>query len=173
MTEQYQQRDINLTDLNSASLQVASYDFRETPDLVPTGTTGTMQGLNIPVNSQLFRLAIGSVFGPGPGESVTVRLYRIRPSTNPAGFAYILLNDPFVFDASSFSGFGAQLDISSTIRANRTVLSDEFLAVSWVHVGPQAMRPFNMNWNFAPVDPGVSAISEPSPDTVVHTDVFG
>lgn len=173
MTEQYQQRDINLTDLNSASLQVASYDFRETPDLVPTGTTGTMQGLRIPVDAQLTRLAVGSVFGPGVGESVTVRLYRIRPSTNPAGFAYILLNDPFVFDASSFPGFGTQLDISSTIRANRTVLSDEFLAVSWVHVGPQTMRPFNMNWNFSPVASSLVAVSEPPPDTIVHSDVFG
>lgn len=171
MTIQYQQPNINIAG-TPESLTIASYDFRETPDMVPTGTTGTMQGLRIPVDSQLARIAIGSVFGPGPGESVTVRLYRIRPSTNPAGFAYILLNDPFVFDAASFPGFGTQLDISSTIRANRTVLSDEFLAVSWVHVGAQAMRPFNMNWNFEPVS-GLVAVSEPPPDTIVHADVFG
>jgi hypothetical protein len=172
VTEQYLRPTIN-DEADAASLTIASYDFRETPDLVPTGTTGTMQGLQIPVDSQLVRLAVGSVFGPGAGESVIVRLYRIRPSTNPAGFAYILLNDPFVFDASSFPGFGAQLDISSTIRPNRTVLKDEFLAVSWVHAGPQAMRPFNMNWNFAPANSVTLFASEPAPDTVVYTDVFG
>ena len=172
MTEQYLPPTINPDD-DAASLTIASYDFRETPDLVPTGTTGTMQGLRIPVDSQLVRLAIGSVFGPGAGESVTVRLYRIRPSTNPAGFAYILLNDPFVFDASTFPGFGTQLDISSTIRSNRTVLADEFLAVSWVHAGPQAMRPFNMNWNFAPASDAVTFAAEPPADTVVYSDVFG
>lgn len=172
MTEQYLPPSIN-TEGDAASLTIASYDFRETPDLVPTGTTGTMQGLKIPVNSQLVRLVVGSVFGPGAGESVTVRLYRIRPSSNPAGFGYILLNDPFTFNASTFPGFGVPLDISSTIRANRTVLNGEFLAVSWVHSGPQAMRPFNMNWSFEPLDPVTRFSDEPAPDTVVYTDVFG
>jgi len=172
MTEQYLPPSIN-SEADAASLTIASYDFRETPSLVPTGTTGTMQGLKIPVNAQLARLEVGSVFGPGAGESVTVRLYRIRPASNPAGFGYILLNDPFVFNASTFPGFGVPLDISSTIRANRTVLDGEFLAVSWAHAGPQAMRPFNMNWSFAPLSPITTSASEPGPDTVVYADVFG
>jgi len=172
MTEQYLFPSIN-TEADAASLTIASYDFREALGLVPAGTTGTMQGLKIPVDSQLVRLEVGSVFGPGAGESVTVRLYRIRPASNPAGFGYILLNDPFVFDASTFPGFGVPLDISSTIRANRTVLAGEFLAVSWVQAGAQAVRPFNMNWSFAPLSPITTFVAEPGPDTVVYADVFG
>ena len=170
MTEQYLQDNIN-QDLDAASLEIASYDFRQTGTFVPAGTTATIQGLKIPVNSRLIRLAWCGVVAPGVGESVALRLFRIRPATNPAGFGFIQLNDTFTITSTNFPGPGVELDISSTIRANRCVLEGEYLACSWVQSGAQQMQPLNMNWTFSPV--GDTNEAEPPADTTVYADVFG
>ena len=147
MTDSYNQSSINIAE-NPEALEIESYDFRQVQGLVPAGTTATIQGIKIPSIVRLIRLAWVSVIAPGGGESVTLRLFRIRPATNPAGFGFILLNTPFVINAASFPGAGVELDFSSNIIANRCVFSDEYLAVSWVHVGVAVMQPLNMNWNF-------------------------
>jgi len=173
VTEQYLLPDINQSQ-GCHTLEISSYDYREVGTLVPTGTTATMQGLKIPAESRLVQLELASVLAPNPAESVTVRLYRIRPANNPAGFGYILLNDPFVLNSATFPGAGVPLDISSTIRENRSVLAGEYLAASWVHSGPQQLRPLNMNWRFAPVDPLVAKFFvEPPADTTSFAAVFG
>lgn len=150
MTDSYNQPTINVGS-NPTALEIASYDFRQVQALVPAGTTATIQGIQIPGRVRLTRLAWVSVVGPGVGESVTLRLFRIRPATNPAGFGFILLNTPFVINAASFPGAGVELDFSSDIIPNRCVLPNEYLACSWVHAGPQVMQPLNMNWNFEEV----------------------
>lgn len=158
MTDSHNQSSINIFQ-NPEALEIQSYDFRQVQALVPPGTTATIQGVRIPGIVRLKRLAWVSVIAPGVGESVTLRLFRIRPATNPAGFGFILLNTPFVINAASFPGAGVELDISANIIANRCVLPNEYLAVSWVRgFGPALMQPLNMNWNFE-----VVGTAEPEP----------
>ncbi len=158
MTDSYNQPTINVGD-DPTALEIASYDFRQVQALVPAGTTATIQGVQIPGIVRLIRLAWVGVIAPGVGESVTLRLFRIRPATNPAGFGFILLNTAFVINAASFPGAGVELDFSANIIANRCVLPNEYLAVSWVHVGVAVMEPLNMNWSF-------EQISTPEPEPV-------
>ena len=151
MTDSYNQQSINVAG-DPDVLEIQSYDYREVLALVPGGTTATMQQVKIPGIKRLSRLSWAGIIAPGAGESVTLRLFRIRPASNPAGFGFILLNTPFVIDAASFTDAGGDIDISSTIIPGRCVLPDEYLAASWVHVvGAGTMQPLNMNWNFFPV----------------------
>ena len=171
MTDSYNQDAINIAGSPSAQ-EIESYDFREVPALVPAGTTATMQGLRIPgPRLRVSRLAWVSVIAPGGGESITLRLFRIRPATNPAGFGFILLNTPFVIDAGSFPGAGVELDFSASILPDLCIFEDEYLACSWVHVGAAVMQPLNMNWNLTPL--GASELAEPPATTTVYADVFG
>lgn len=173
MTDSYNQESINLA-ANPSSLEIVSYDFRQVQAFVPAGTTATIQGVRIPGTVQLTRLAWCGVLAPGAGETVALRLYRIRPQNNPAGFGFILLNDVFTITAANFPGAGVELDFSDDIRANRPVFQGEYLACSWVHTGPQVMQPLNMNWNFRPIgDAGLLDYVEPPADTVLFADVFG
>jgi len=154
MTDSYNQTGINV----GTSLDVASYDFRQVQALVPAGTTATIQGVKIPGTVRLTRLAWVSIVAPGPAETVALRLYRIRPATNPAGFGFIQLNSTFTITAANFPGAGVEFDFSANILANRCVLPHEYLACSWVHVGAAVMQPLNMNWNFEQV-----GVNEPEP----------
>ena len=169
MTQQYQQESINEPE-NPSSLEIQSYDFRQVGALVPPGTTASIQGLRIPGIVRLKRLAWVSILAPGGGETVTLRLFRIRPATNPAGFGFILLNTPFVIDAGSFPGAGVELDFSANILSDLCVLPNEYLACSWVHAGAAVMQPLNMNWSFEPVGSGEA---EPPATTTNYADVFG
>lgn len=165
MTDSYNQPSIN-TAGNPDILEISSYDFRQVQALVPAGTTATIQGVRIPGTVRLTRLAWCSVVGPGVGETVALRLYRIRPATNPAGFGFIQLNSTFTISAANFPGAGVEFDFSANILPNLCVLDGEYLACSWVHVGAAVMQPLNMNWSFEPVggnepEPVTSTLSWP------------
>ena len=173
MTEEFQQRSIN-ADQDSEILEQLSFDERDVPALVPAGTTATYRKFKLPVPGQLSRLSWSGVLAPGAGETVQLRLYRVRPASNPSGFGYIQLNDTYTINLAAFTDAGGDIDISSTIRANLVVYPNEYLAASWVHAGAAAMQPLNMNWNFSPIlSVGVSLWTEPAPDTIVYSDVFG
>jgi hypothetical protein len=170
MTQQYLQEDIN-DPRNPSSLEIQSYDFRQVQALVPAGTTATIQGLRVPGPVRLARLAWCGVLDPGVGETVALRLYRIRPITNPAGFGFIQLASTFTITQANFPGAGVELDFSGNIFADLCVLPNEYLACSWVHAGPQVMQPLNMNWNFTPL--GAGELEEPPATTTNYADVFG
>ena len=162
MTDSYNQTSINV----GTPLEVASYDFRQVEALVPAGTTATIQGVKIPGAVRLTRLAWVSIVAPGPGETVALRLFRIRPATNPAGFGFIQLNTTFTISVANFPGSGVEFDFSANIIPNLCVLPNEYLACSWVHVGVAVMQPLNMNWSFEQVgtnesEPGPTALSWP------------
>lgn len=158
MTDSYNQTNINIAS-DPESLEAQSFDQRQVQALVPGGTTATYQKAKISVVSMLSQLSWSGVLGPGAGESVALRLYRVRPSSNPAGFGYIQLNSTFTITAANFTDAGGNIDISSTILPNRCVLPGEYLACSWVHVvGAGTMQPLNMNWNLRPAN-----VSEPEP----------
>jgi hypothetical protein len=159
MTDSYNQTSINV----GTPLEVASYDFRQVEALVPAGTTATIQGVKIPGTVRLTRLAWVGVLAPGVGETVALRLFRIRPATNPAGFGFIQLNATFTISAANFPGAGVELDFSANILPNLCVLPNEYLACSWVHAGVAVMQPLNMNWNFEQVGTGEP---EPPPTTL-------
>lgn len=169
MTDSYNQESINLF-ASPTALEIQSFDFRQVQALIPGGTTATIQRVKIPGTVMLTRLSWAGVLAPGVGETVALRLYRIRPSSNPAGFGYIQLNNTYTISAAVFTDPGGNIDISSTIIPGLCVLDGEYLACSWVHAGPFVMQPLNMNWNFKPVGLGES---EPAPTTVLHADVFG
>jgi len=169
MTEQYQQENINEFD-NPESLILDSFDQRFVDALVPAGTTASYQKLKIGGPARLSRLSWSAVLAPGGGETIELRLFRVRPASNVAGFGFVLLNTPFVIDGASFTGAGNNVDISGLILPNLCVLEDEYLACSWVHAGAAALQPLNMNWNFTPV--GV-AEAEPPATTTDYADVFG
>jgi len=171
MTEQYQQNSINEFQ-NYSSLEIQSYDFRQTEGLVPAGTTASIQGLRIPGPVQLKRLAYCGVLGPGAGESVELRLFRIRPASNPAGFGFIQLNDTVTINQANFADAGNEFDFSNTIREDLCVFPGEYLACSWVHVvGAGVMQPLNMNWSFTTL--GASEPYEPPATTTNYANVFG
>lgn len=170
MTDSYNQESINLAG-NPTALEIQSFDFRQVQALVPAGTTATIQRVKIPGTVTLSRLSWAGVIAPAVGESVTLRLYRIRPSSNPAGFGYIQLNNAYTITPATFTDPGGNIDISSTIIPGLCVLDGEYLACSWVHAGGPVMQPLNMNWNFRPV--GAVNEPEPLPTTVLYADVFG
>lgn len=157
MTDSYNQPTINVSD-NPDILEDSSFDQRQVEGLVPAGTTATIQKAKITEVSRLSRLSWAGVLAPGGGESVELRLFRIRPASNPAGFGFIQLNSTFTINAATFTDPGGDIDISSTIIANRCVFPGEYLACSWVHAGVAVMQPLNMNWNFR-----VISTSEPEP----------
>lgn len=171
MTQQYQQESINEQD-NPSSLEIDSLDSRNVSALVPPGTTATMQRPLIPGILALSALSYAGVIAPGVGESVTLRIFRIRPSSNPEGFGFILLNDPFTIDLANFAGAGNEFIFSDSIIPNRCVLPHEYLAISWVHAGVAVMEPLNMNWTFRPV-----GVAEPEPAATFslaqYAQVFG
>lgn len=170
MTEQYQQENINEQD-NADSLELDSFDQRNVDGLVPAGTTASIQKLKIPGPAVLTQLSWASVLAPSGGETVELRLFRIRPSSNPAGFGFIQLNTTFTISAATFTDPGGNIDISSTIIPGLCVLEDEYLACSWVHVvGGNTLQPLNMNWNFRPASGNEP---EPPATTTVYADVFG
>ncbi len=169
MTEQYQQENINEPD-NSSSLELDSFDQRLVDALVPAGTTGSYQKLKMPSQARLIQLSWSAVLAPGAGETIELRLFRVRPASNPAGFGFILLNTPFIIDAGSFTGSGNNVDISNLILPNLCVLENEYLSCSWVHAGVAVMQPLNMNWNFTPVGTNEP---EPAATTTNYADVFG
>lgn len=169
MTDSYNQESINSFD-NPSSLEIQTYDFRQVQALVPAGTTATIQGVRIRNTVRLTRLAWCSVLAPGGGETVALRLFRIRPVTNPAGFGFIQLNTTFTITAANFPGAGVEFDFSANIVPNLCVLTGEYLACSWVHVGAAVMQPLNMNWNFEPVG---GSEPEPPATTTTYSDVFG
>lgn len=160
------QPNINIAN-SRAILALDSFDERDTPALVPAGTTATLRPLRIPGPVQLVRLGFTGVLPPGAGETLTLRLYRVRPASNPAGFGFIQLNDAYTVTTANFPGAGDAFDFSFTIRPNLCVLTGESLACSWVHVvGAGTMQPFNMNWSFTPVygnepEPAVSTLVWP------------
>ena len=135
MTEQYQQRNINL-DQDREILEQLSFDERDITGLVPNGTTASYRKFKMPVAGMLNRLSWSSVLAPNAAESIQLRLYRVRPSSNPSGFGYIQLNNTFTINTASFTDAGGDIDISSSIRSGLFVLPDEYLAASWVHAGP-------------------------------------
>ena len=172
MTQQYQQENINEQD-NPSSLFLDSFDQRQVIAMVPPGTTASIQKLKIPGPVRLSQLSWASVLAPSGGEEVELRLFRIRPSSNPAGFGFIQLNDTVTISAANFPDPGGNIDISASIRPNLCVLSNEYLACSWVHtVGGNTMQPLNMNWNFSPVGAGED---EPAPTYTLaqYAMVFG
>jgi hypothetical protein len=164
-----QQPSINL---QSTSIGVAldSFDQRYVDGLVPAGTTASYQKLRIPGPAMLVRLSWSAVLAPGAGESIAVRLFRVRPASDPAGFGFVQLNSTYTIDASTYTGPGNSVDISSTILPDRCVLSNEYLACSWVHAGAAVMQPLNVDWNFAPANGNEP---EPPATTTVYADVFG
>lgn len=171
MTQQYQQENINESD-NPSALEIASFDQRNVDALIPAGTTASIQKLKIPGPAVLTQLSWCGVVGPSGGESVELRLFRIRPSSNPEGFGFIQLNTTFTIDATTFTDPGGNIDISNTIIQGRSVLDGEYLACSWVHVvGGGTMQPLNMNWNFRPL--GDLVVPEPVATTTTFADVFG
>jgi hypothetical protein len=171
MTDSYNQENINAFDSPSA-LEISSRDERQVEALVPAGTTATMQRVRIPGTLELSQLSWAGVVGPGGGESVTLRLFRIRPASNPAGFGFILLNNVFTVNALTFTDPGGNIDISSSIIPGRFILPGEYLACSWVHAGVAVMQPLNMNWNLRPIGTGAVG-AEPAPTTILFADVFG
>lgn len=172
MTEQYQQENINEPD-NASSLQLDSFDQRSVDALVPAGTTASYRKMKIPGPARLSQLSWSGIVGPGAGETVSLRLFRVRPASNPSGFGFIQLNSTFVINAASFTDVGGNIDISSNIIDGLFVLQDEYLACSWVHAGVAVMEPLNMNWNFSPLGSTFQAGAEPPATTVVYSDVFG
>ena len=113
------------------------------------------------------------VLAPSGGETVALRLFRVRPSSNPAGFGFIQLNNTFTITAANFTDPGGDIDISGNIIPGLCVLPGEYLAASWVHVvGGNTMQPLNMNWNFAQVG---AAEEEPAPTYTLaqYAMVFG
>ena len=166
--EQFQS-SINLTS-NADSFVLDRFDSRSITDLVPAGTTGSYQKLRVPGPVRLIQLSWSTVLPPGAGETVALRLYRVRPASNPAGFGYIQLNNTYTVSTATYTGLGDHIDISNFIRPNLCVLTDEYLVASWVHAGPFAMKPLNMNWNFAPA---ATNESEPPATTTNYADVFG
>lgn len=172
MTEQYQQENINEPD-NAVSLELDSFDQRNVDALVPAGTTASYQKLKIPGPVRLSQLSWSSVQTPGPGETIALRLFRVRPASNPAGFGFIQLNSTFTISLATFTGAGNNVDISSLIIPDRCILENEYLACSWVHAGPSVLEPLNMNWNFAPLGSVFQTGPEPAATTVVFADVFG
>ena len=164
-----QQGSINLQS-NVTGLELDSFDQRNVDGLVPAGTTASYQKLKIPGPARLVQLSWSAVLGPGGGETIALRLFRVRPASNPSGFGFIQLNTTFTISAGTFTGSGNNVDISSSILPNLCVLEDEYLACSWVHVGAAVLQPLNMNWNFTP-----AGTNEPEPPatTTVYADVFG
>ena len=150
MTDSYQQESINAA-LNPSALEIQSFDSREVQSFVPAGTTATYRRVKIPGIVRLSRLSWSGVLAPGVLETVSLRLFRVRPSSNPAGFGFIQLNSTFTITAANFTDPGGDIDISSTITSGLCVLPGEYLAASWVHAGVAVMQPLNMNWNFVPV----------------------
>jgi len=138
------QSSINLEPALSGLL-IASFGERSTTSLVPNGTTASYQKLRIPGPVRLVRLSWSAVLAPGAGETIALRLYRVRPASNPAGFGYIQLNNTYTISAGNFTGAGNHVDISSTIRNNLCVLDDEYLACSWVRSGTAGLQPLNMS----------------------------
>jgi hypothetical protein len=174
MTQQYQQPSINEF-LNSDSLTVQSFDFRQVQALIPAGTTATLQRVKIPGNTRLSRLSWCGILAPTGGQSVAVRMYRIRPASNPSGFAYIQLNNTYTINAATFTDAGGNIDISSTIIPGRILLEGEYIACSWQHtLGGNTMQPLNVNWNFTPVS-DFSDEEEPDATWLVgdHAEIFG
>jgi len=170
MTVQYQQQAINESG-NPALLERMSFDERQAPGLVPTGTTSTMQRLKVlGIAQRLSRISWSGVVPAGGGETITIRLIRIRPSSNPSGFGFINLITPFVIDTAALTDFGGNIDISDRIIPNQCVLPGEYLAPSWVQSGAQGMRPLNVNWNFTQVS---TLDPEPSAFTTNPVVVFG
>jgi hypothetical protein len=157
VTDSYNQPSINIAE-NPELLESQSFDQRQVQSFVPAGTTATYQKAKISAVSRLIQLSWSGVLAPAGGESVVLRLYRVRPSSNPSGFGYVLLNNAFTINPASFTDAGGNMDISSTIRPNLCVFPGEYLACSWVHAGPIVMQPLNMNWNFRPV-----SANEPEP----------
>jgi len=171
VTDQYLQRNINL-DQDKKLLEQMSFDEREVLDLVPTGTTASYRKYKMPVAGMLSRLSWSSIFGVGAGETIELRLYRVRPQSNPAGFGYIQLNNTYTIGAGSLTGAGDDVNFSDTIRPDLCVFPGEYLAASWVQSGTQGLRPLNMNWNFTPVVSG-ETFSEPPATTTNYSEVFG
>jgi len=171
MTQQYQQEAINDFG-NPSSLEIQSFDFRQTEALVPPGTTASYQRVRIPGILALSRLSWSGVVAPGVGETIELRLFRVRPSSNPAGFGFVQLNNTFTISAATFTDPGGDMDISDTIIPGRCVLPGEYLACSWVHAGVAVMQPLDMNWNLRPVG---AAEEEPSPTFTLaqYAQVFG
>lgn len=169
MTEQYRQESIN-EQSNPSTLEVMSRDERQVEGLVPTGTTATIQRVKIPGTLALTQLSWAGILGPGATETVELRLFRIRPASNPSGFGFIQLNSTFVINTTTFTDAGGNIDISSTILPGLCVLPGEYVACSWVQAGPQTMQPLNMNWNFRPV---AGEAEEPPATTTDPVDVFG
>jgi hypothetical protein len=163
------QPSINLQS-NSSGLELDSFDQRSADALVPAGTTASYQKLKIPGPVRLSQLSWSAVLGPGAGETIALRLFRVRPASNPSGFGFIQLNSTFTVSTSTFTGAGNNVDISSSILPNLCVLDGEYLACSWVHAGTAVLQPLNMNWNFTPVG---TAEAEPPATTTVYADVFG
>ena len=163
MTDSYNQSSINIAE-NPEALEIQSYDFRQVEALVPAGTTASIQGVRIPGTVMLSRLAWVSVVAPGVGETVELRLFRIRPATNPSGFGFIQLNTTFTISTATFLGAGVEFDFSANIIPNRCVFDGEYLACSWVQAGPQVLQPLNMNWSFRSVGG-----SEPEPVPTTFT----
>lgn len=169
MTDSYNQESINSAS-NPTALEIASFDSRHVDALVPAGTTSSIQRVRIPGTLMLSRLSWAGVLAPDPGETVELRLFRIRPASNPAGFGFIQLNNTFTISTTTFTDPGGNIDISDTIIPNLCVLPGEYVACSWVQAGPQVMQPLNMNWNFRVV--GTSE-DEPPATTTNPVDVFG
>ena len=121
-----------------------SYDYRQTPDTVPAGTTATGHGLKVPNALSMARLEAWTVVAPGVGESTTIRMFRVR---GIGALSFVLLNTPFVLDASSYMGAGVPIDLTSLLVPGVNFNPGDFLACSWVHAGPSVMSPLNVNWN--------------------------
>lgn len=164
-----QQSSINLQ-ANITGLELDSFDQRNVDALVPAGTTASYQKLKIPGPAVLTQLSWSAVVGPGVGETIALRLFRVRPASNPSGFGFIQLNSTFTVSAGTFTGAGNNVDISANILPNLCVLDGEYLACSWVHAGAAVLQPLNMNWNFEPADGNEP---EPPATTTVYADVFG
>jgi len=171
MTDQYQQRSINL-DRDSNILEQMSFDERDVLDIVPNGTTATYRKYKMPVAGRLSRISWSAIFGAVAGESIALRLFWVRPQSSPSGFGYIQLNDTYTISEGSLSGAGDDVDFSDKIRSGIIVTPGDYLAASWVHSGPQGLRPLNMNWNFTPVE-SVDTIIDASFITTNYAEVFG
>lgn len=169
MTGNPQQPSINSQSV-SESLALAGFDSRHVDGVVPAGTTASYQKLTIPGPAMLTQLAWSAVLAPGGGETIEVRLFRVRPASNPSGFGFIQLNSTYTISTGTFTGAGNEVDISSTILPNLCVLEDEYLAMSWVHAGAATLQPLNVNWTFEPAD---SNEPEPPATTTNYADVFG
>jgi len=136
-----------------------SYDYRQVQDFVPAGTTATPHGLKVPNAKSMGRLEAWTVVAPGPGESTTIRMFRVR---GIGGFSFALLNTPFVLDLSTFPGAGIPINLTPLLLPGVNFNPGDFLACSWVHVGPAVMSPLNVNWNTS-----CQPVSGPTPTPVV------